>query len=368
MNSNKTKPKAIFITNYRYVSTKTKNGGVKLCTQDFIKAIETKYSLEFVEVDFTSVFFKKLKFKLGIDVYDYYDVEKYSKVLEDLITKKGIKKVFINHTSAMEFAKLCKQITTSCSTVLLSHGNESGDYMHEIVNSKRNTSISSLYKLGKQLVLEAKYRKQFIDKVVVVSEIEKYLEYWLHSKEVVYVPRIFESDFLDWKPIEGRVGFLADFTHLPNLYGIETLCEELNTRSLPSNLKLVLVGLGDNRIDNVVSKYPFIDRLGYLDELEMKTELSSWMLYLNIVLYYSKGVSTKLAKGMNLGLPIVTTVQGNRGYLLKDLEHVTAENVKEFADILLKISSDKGKACEIRNVVLENVKHNNSYSKYSESL
>ncbi|WP_179374542.1 glycosyltransferase [Winogradskyella wichelsiae] len=362
------KTKAVFITNYRYVSSKTKSGGVKLCTQDFIKVLETKYDLEIVVVDFTSSFFKKLKFKLGIDVYDYYDAENYKDVLENLIIKKGIDKVFINHTSSMEFAKVCKTISSNCSVVLLSHGNESGDYMHELVQSSKNNLLSSYYKLGKQLVLEAKYRKEYIDKVVVVSEVEKNLEYWLHSNKVVYLPRIYEPDFLEWDPIEGRIGFLADFTHLPNLYGVEKLCEELNKREIPSNLKIILVGQGDERINSVVAKYTFIERLGYLDEQDLKKELGSWIFYLNIVLYYSKGVSTKLAKGMNLGLPIITTNQGNRGYLLEKLDTITAKNVEEFTDILLRVCNNKDVASEIRDIVIYNVEKNSEYSRFSTNL
>lgn len=364
----KDKPRAVFITNYRYVSTKTKSGGVKLCTQDFIKVLETKYDLQIMEVDFTNNFYKKVKFRLGIDVYDYYDTENYKSALENLNENSGINTIFINHTSAMAFAKLCKEIIPGCTVVLLSHGNESGDFMHELVQSDKSNPFSKYYKLGKQLVLEAKYRKEYIDKVVVVSEVEKYLEYWLHSKKVVFLPRVYESDFLDWNPIEGRIGFLADFTHLPNLYGVEKLCKELDKRELLSKLKLVLVGQGDDRIEAIIKKYPFVERLGYLDENDLKNELSSWMVYLNIVLYYSKGVSTKLAKGMNLGLPIISTIQGNRGYLLKDLDNVTAKNVEEFADIILSVYNNKEIANEIREVVLHNVKENSDYSTYSTDL
>lgn len=321
-----------------------------------------------MEVDFTTSFFKKLKFKLGIDVYDYYDAYKYKDVLENLICKHGINTVFINHTSSMKFAKTCKTINSECYVVLLSHGNESGDYMHELVQSTKNNLLSRYYKLGKQLVLEAKYRKDYIDKVVVVSEVEKNLEYWLHSKKVVYLPRIYEPDFLDWNPTDGRIGFLADFTHLPNLYGVEKLCEELVTREIPANLKIILVGQGDERINSITAKYTFIKRLGYLSEQDLKNELRSWIFYLNIVLYYSKGVSTKLAKGMNLGLPIITTNQGNRGYLLEKFEAMTANNVEEFADILLRLCNNKRAASKIRDTVIYNVEKNSEYSRFSIDL
>ena len=364
----KRKSRAIFITNYRYTSSETKNGGVKLCTQDFIKVIEKKYDIEYVEVEFTSSILKKIKFKLGVDVYDYYDIEKYKDVLTQLFTKTKIDKVFINHTSAMRFAKICKEINPNSYISLLSHGNESGDFIHELSNKKNSNLINGYYKLGKQLVLEAEYRKKYVDCVVVVSDIEKSLEYWLHSKDVVFLPRFFSQDFLEWNPIEGKIGFLADFTHLPNLYGVERFCEELNKRTPPNNLKLILVGVGDSRIDEVVSKYPFVERLGYLSESELKEELGSWMVYLNIVLYYSKGVSTKLAKGMDLGLPIVTTTQGNRGYVLSGLEDVTANSVEEFVSIVLNVCNDKVRVSEIRNKVIENVNNQLSIEKYSENL
>ncbi|PNW26880.1 glycosyltransferase [Formosa algae] len=129
-----------------------------------------------------------------------------------------------------------------------------------------------------------------------------------------------------------------------------------------------MVGVGDSRIDAVADKYPFIQRLGYLTESELKDELGSWMAYLNIVLYYSKGVSTKLAKGMDLGLPIITTTQGNRGYLLTGLEDVTAENVEEFVNIVLEACNNKDRVIKIRNTVIENVNNQLSLEKYSENL
>ena len=367
MISNK-KPKAIFITNYRYVSSKTKNGGMKLCTLDFIKVIEKKYDLVIVEIDFTKSILKKLKFKLGIDVYDYYDVQNYYSELQKLLGNDGISKVFINTAPAMKFSEICKKIDPDCNVVLLSHGNESGDFIHELVNKPDTNLTQSYYKLGKQLVLEAKYRKKYIDKVVVVSDIEKSLEYWLHSKEVLFLPRFFDADFLKWNPISGKIGFLADFTHLPNLYGVKNFCEELSKRNIPDNLKLVLVGVGDSRIDSLSKEYPFIQRLGYLSESELKTELGSWMAYLNIVLYYSKGVSTKLAKGMDLGLPVITTTQGNRGYTLSGLEEVTANNVEEFVDIVLNLCNNKDKVMEIRKIVIDNVNNQLSLEKYSRDL
>ncbi|PNW26879.1 hypothetical protein [Formosa algae] len=130
----------------------------------------------------------------------------------------------------MKFSKICKGIMPDCDISLLSHGNESGDFIHELSNKKKSNLINGYYKLGKQLVLEAEYRKSYIDRVVVVSDIEKSLEYWLHSKDVIFLPRFFSQDFLDWNPVLGKIGFLADFTHLPNLYGVEKLCEELSKK------------------------------------------------------------------------------------------------------------------------------------------
>ncbi|WP_228850348.1 glycosyltransferase [Aegicerativicinus sediminis] len=359
------KPKALFITNYRFISKKTKNGGVKLCTQDFIKVLERKYDLVFLEVDFTKNLLQRLKFWVGVDSYDYYEVSKFKKSLFGQIKENNIRIIFINHTSAMKFAELAKKIDSSLSTVLLSHGNESGDFMHEIVKSEKSR-VTSYYKLGKQLVMEAKYRKNYIDQVAVVSQLEENIEYWLHSKRVTYIPRIFEPEFVQWHPVLGKVGFLADFTHLPNLHGIEMLSKELNKRVLPNNFKLVLVGVSDNRLAPIVKGSSFLEHIGYVEEDELKKEVGSWMAYLNIVLYYSKGVSTKLAKGMNMGLPIVTTPQGNRGYSLEGMEGVTAKNLNLFADIVLALSQDKIQASHVREIVMSNVNANKSFDKFSE--
>ncbi|PNW26878.1 hypothetical protein BKP44_15470 [Formosa algae] len=54
----KTKSKAIFITNYRYTSSETKDGGVKLCTQDFIKVIEKNITLNLLRLSLPLAYLK----------------------------------------------------------------------------------------------------------------------------------------------------------------------------------------------------------------------------------------------------------------------------------------------------------------------
>lgn len=359
--------KVLFITNYRFVSSKTKNGGVKLCTMDYLALLKTKYNVILFEVDFTGNFFSKLKFKLGIDVYDYYDVEQYKNQLSEVIKANNIEKVFINHTSAMKFAKTCKTFNPSIQTVILSHGNESGDYIHELVNHNK-TKLHQFYKLGRQLYLESWYRKNYIDRVFVVSQIEQSIEKWLRCNDSVFVHRIFKKEFLEWKPIKGRVGFLSDLTHEPNIFGLEQLCEVLSKKQIPKDFKLRIIGLSDSRLNPLLAKYKFIDYLGYLDEVALKAELKTWMVYLNIVLYYSKGVSTKLAKGMNYGLPILTTVEGNRGYKLHGLEDVTVTNIDDFVLKMLELSNDKLKAEKVENIVKDNVCKMKDFSSLTDKI
>ena len=89
------------------------------------------------------------------------------------------------------------------------------------------------------------------------------------------------------------------------------------------------------------------------------------MYFLNPVFYYSKGVSTKLAKGMNWGLPVISTVAGNRGYIFKRGGVITCYNPDEMA----KEITDRAFNFDIAKADREQVMHAvDSYKDFSELM
>ena len=127
------------------------------------------------------------------------------------------------------FAKLIKSISDSVKVILCSHGNESGDYLHDIIKHEKYIGIkkkSATYNLGNMLLQEATFRK-YIDVVLTVSDVEENIEKWLGAKAVYMVPRFIEKSNKSYNPIAGRVGFISDLSHEPNFFGIQHLCSEL---------------------------------------------------------------------------------------------------------------------------------------------
>ncbi len=263
----------------------------------------------------------RIKFRLGIDAYEEYVPADYHKELEDFIINKGIRKIFINLSNLSEFAAYIKTAFANydVKTILCSHGNESGDFLHQSVrftdtlNKAKN--LFSPYRLGKVLQKEALYREQSIDCVLTVSEVEESIEKWLGAKKVCNIPRVLKNEFITWQPTKGRIGFVGDTSHPPNYFGLLKLCEAFAAHGIPDGLDIRIVGKENNITASLRSRFPFVTITGYLDNDQLIAEAGTWNYYLNLVFYYSKGVSTKLQKGLNWGLPIMSTTAGNRGYV-----------------------------------------------------
>lgn len=355
----KTTEKVLFITNKLFIDDTQPEGGVKLCTSDFIGLLQTRFEVVIFPLEFNRSVLFRLKAKIGIDVYEEYNANAYAGLLSIEIKKYEIQKVFINLSSAITLSKIVKEIDPAVKVILCSHGNESGDVLHQSVRFSALISpiqlFFSSYRLGALLKRELEYRRRYVDLVMTVSEIEAGIEKWIGAKTTFMVPRVFFPEFIDWKPIEGRIGFLADLSHYPNYYGLLRLCQALQESKPDKKLQIRVAGMPTRNLNLLTKQFDFIVAAGYLDEAELKKEAATWMYYLNLVFYYSKGVSTKLAKGMNWGLPVVSTQAGNRGYIFKKGSVVTCKDAEEMAKLLLERTFDIEKAAADREEVLKAV-------------
>ncbi len=75
------------------------------------------------------------------------------------------------------------------------------------------------------------------------------------------------------------------------------------------------------------------------------------MFALNPVFYFSRGVSTKLGKALALGIPVITTQKGMRGYQWKKGEILTCDQPAEMADLILKYAFDESACTYFREQV-----------------
>ena len=335
-------PKALFLCNEKFLDATINTGGVKLCTDEFKALLKTAFTLEDFSVSYAYNLLYRLKSKLGVGAYEDYNISHFKASLEDKIRKEQIQYVFLNLSNTASFSKVLKSMDPKVKVILCSHGNESGDFLHETVMHQKYRGFkrnAAYYNLGKMLASESKFR-QCIDLVLTVSNVEEEVEKWLGAKNIYMVPRVIDKQCLEENTVIGRIGFVSDLSHEPNFYGINELCKAI-VASGKTAPEIRLVGGGDNRGNQLAQRYNFVNQLGYLKEEEMKKELSTWTFALNPVFYYSRGVSTKLGKCLGLGIPVITTAIGMRGYCWQEGELPISKSKNEMADQCIKLSRDE---------------------------
>jgi glycosyltransferase involved in cell wall biosynthesis len=105
-------------------------------------------------------------------------------------------------------------------------------------------------------------------------------------------------------------------------------------------LSIRLVGAPESWGKDLQRQYPFIEYLGELSDTDLEKEVASWSVFLNPVWWYSTGASTKLARAISWGVPIVTSTAGMRGYDWKQGALLVADTPAEMASVLLKVAND----------------------------
>lgn len=338
------KENALFISHWKYLDHSIEEGGVRVCTMEYINLIETQFDVFQFGVEYNYSLKYRIKSKLGINAYDDYKPTNYLQKIKDVIDANKITYVFLNLSNTAVFAECLKSAFGSkIKVILCSHGNESGDYLHEVTRFKaRMPFVKRLFApfvLGNMLIKEAGFRQPHIDLVLTVSEVEHEIENWLGAKKVMLVPRTISPMFLEWKPIQGRVGFIGNLSHWPNLHGIEEICVALS--KLKTGIQIRLVGSPSEVGEGLASRYTFVCYLGFLETDQLLKEAASWSLFINPVFYYSRGVSTKLAKALSWGLPVVTTDIGCRGYQWKESQCIVVDSADNMAMVLHQLCTDE---------------------------
>ena len=334
------KKKALFISQDLFLNESNLSGGVTLCTKDYMNVISTNFELIPFPIKTRLNIIPKILNKLGLLGYHPLSLSKKNiSLISNLINKNSIEYIFINHAYISSISINLKDNFKDVKVVLCSHGNESGDFLHQITRFSNNISglarFFGKFKLGTLLSEEVKYRRYYIDVVLTVSEIEESIEKWLGAKNVYFLPRIFEVKFISWKPINRKIGFVSDISHEPNFDSIFKLCSAINKSNLKSIIKIRLIGKDHSRYTYLKNTFSFVECTGYLNENDIVSEIGSWHYYLNLVDYYSKGVSTKLAYGMNLGVPVISTKIGTRGYYFpENTGPIILDNIGEIVDFL----------------------------------
>ena len=346
--------KVLFISNSKYINPATPEGGVKFCTQEYIDLIKTNFEVVLFPLELKRSFFYRVIKKLRIDAYEDYAVNDYQNEIREVVIANSIDCVFLNLTNTIPFSRVIKKMLPSVKIILCSHGNESGDFLHEIVlhkNLKGVRKFAARYTLGKMLYEESTFRK-YINVVLTVSDVELNIEKWLGAVKVYMVSRTIRGNLAHHQPIVGRIGFFGDLRHAPNLYGITKVCEAIRKIN-PGNFELRLVSSCNDSGEALEKEFPFVTYLGYLEEEKLIKEAGTWTFCINPVFYYSRGVSTKLGKALGMGVPVITSNIGMRGYLWREGKILSCDTPEEMARLILQHANNLEDAHFYRNETLK---------------
>jgi hypothetical protein len=335
---------AIFLTHPHAIRSEI-TGGVQLCSQEFFHVISgiREMQLDSYFVPYTKHLFRRAQIKAGLENYSSFNIQRDKKALFEYIRAHKTEIVFINMSSLVRYAKPIKQeFGDRVKIVLLSHGNHSGDFLHLISKPIREKMFLGKWldriRLGNLIATESEYRVKWLDGVVALSETEKQIENWFGARKVSFLPRRLYSDFLDLQNKTGRIGFVGRLDHPPNLQGLSLLLEEFNRKGHVPEFRLV--GAPTKNGTDIQKQFPFVQYLGELSDRDLENELKTWAFFTNPVWWYSTGSSTKLARAISWGLPIITSTAGMRGYEWKSGSLLVADSPAEMVGSLIKEAYD----------------------------
>jgi hypothetical protein len=367
------KPHAVFLTNKIYIDKSLNEGGVRMCTEDYINLLSTKFELLIFPVENRKSILYRVLVKLGIS--QYRDFKSPSKIneLHRLLIQKNVEFLFLNQSNTAFFGiEVKKLVGRNLKVFICSHGNESGDLLHFMTRFRASIPwyrhFFSSWTLGRTILTEAKHRAGGINGVFTVSEVETQIENWLGAKRVLFVPRTITNQFQFYNNRLGIVGFIGDLSHAPNYFGLKSLCDAINETGDYNNIQLRIVGSSFDIGTILEKEYSFVSYLGYLKNEDVLIECESWSFFVNPVFYYSRGVTTKLGKALGLGIPVITTEIGCRGYHWERGVLPIVQTPVQMASAILQLSSDIEKINYYRSQVVEIVNSSPTYENLSDRL
>jgi len=333
---------AVFVSSAN--SLQNSPGGKQICTREYLETVEAAgFAPTIVDFTFRRDWSARIRRKLRPNPYRNALPDDLLPRIANAVGSTGAKWVFFNLTELTPLAEPLKQLQPGAGIAVLSHGAESVDDFHSLrikaaVTLKRSATIRERLKLADQLMDEAAARP-FIDHMFVLAPFEAEYERWLGAPGVTWVPRQIVRKPLDWKPVQGRIGFVATLDHWPTIEALERWLPELATR-VGDLVRLRLVGGPEAEGRIFASRFPFIDFIGNLDEKALRAEASTWTCYPQPLFCWGRGCSTKLATALAWGVPVATTPQGIRGYSWKAGGVTLGETPADVAESSVRLALD----------------------------
>jgi hypothetical protein len=330
-------------------------GGVQLCTQEFIDGLRfAGFEMAHFPARLSNRLSDRLIKRAGLSVYRDFNIKENMRRLVPFIERIKTKYVVLNQAMLSIFAEPLKRcFGDDVRVILISHGNESGDMLHDFSRMKKNPALFLALKqkivLGSLLGHEAYFRRH-LDHVFCLSETELQIENWLGAKSVSYIPRKVKPNFIKWEPKLATVGFVGTLDHPPNAIGLDLLLSHLH-KAVQDTIRVRIVGGPRHIFDRCFRKYPMAEYVGQLNDRDLIDEVSGWSLLVHPIFWYSRGASLKVGKALEWGIPIVTTRPGMRGYDIEEKSLALATDPKHMAQLVTEYASSNDKPKELASRV-----------------
>ena len=327
-------------------------GGVQACSREYFAALERAgFGLIPVEIPPDRRIVTRLRRRFSGDPYSTW-IDTDDAVRRALAAAREPGWVFINqHYLGTIAPALKKSLPERTRFVMLSHGLESTDFLHELREigggpppgvTKRQATM-----LGWRLIQEARQARAF-DHVFCLSEFEREIEHWLGSESVSMIPRSISRAPIDWRPEGRRLGFVGTLDHQPNREGLELFLRAYEALGIEGEVRVV--GGPDAEGIQLAEQYRSVRYLGRLSNALLEAEARTWSCFVHPIFCYARGASTKLATALSWEIPIATTSTGRRGYTWRRGELPTANEPIAFAKLAASMFS-AGRAAEAREDV-----------------
>lgn len=333
------KQAAVFVASTGSLSAAA--GGQQVCTAELKKVLKTAgFELHETARPYRLGFMARLRHRIRPVPYPKFWKQERIEAIVDLAGETGGKWIFFNLIDFLPVARLVRgRVGRDVRLVMLSHGLASPDVrqinriageMPEIIGR------CPRYDLEAVLKKEREYLGEF-DQVISLAEFEADLCREMGARRSDWIPRVIPEQALEWRPVEGRLGFVGTLDHPPSMEGMVKVLEAW-PGDAGSGVKVRVVSRSRWHGEWLAKRFSQVEYLGPLDGGEMEKEAASWCAFLHPMFCFARGCSTKLATGLGWRIPCLSTASGVRGYELPKGAVVMAETAEEFAKEAVRTS------------------------------
>ncbi len=317
------------------------SGGVQVCTKEFLELFrDIDPTLELVKYKTDMGLLARLLRRARPSPYRRLIGLSQLRSCLCQIKEAGTTVLLLNNSDALILAPVLRRALPTLRLVYLSHGPVVTDFVNSQLLPLPSEDRRPLFSATAGRVLEEDLRlRRHLDGTVSISASDDAMEDWLGSRAHIWIPRHLAPHTLDLQPQQGRIGCVSTLNHAPNHDGLVRLARALDSRG---EVQLRLVGGPEALGRRLARCYPSIAYLGRLSADELAEEMASWRGVVNPIFCMARGCSMKVKTALEMGLPVLTTPIGARGYYWDSQALPLGVTPDDLAQLVTQVALDDG--------------------------